>query len=108
MPSWSEIQDELYQVQPAKRGDFVAERTHEYTARIAKLYDRNVLYYASAFLQKPQVPGIFTSLNLEDLNGLMAGVRDQDFYKGLLSILHTPGGSHRSRTNYCGLPPEQV
>jgi len=60
--------------------------------RIAKLYDRNVLYYASSFLQKPQIPGLFTSINMKDINGFMAGVHDHDPSKGLLLILHTPGG----------------
>ena len=92
MPSWSELQDELDRVKPAKRGEFVANETLESTARIAELYERNVLYYASSFLQKPQVPGILTSLNPEDLNGFMAGIHGHDFNKGLLLILHTPGG----------------
>ena len=57
-----------------------------------KRYDRNVLYYASSFLQKPHVPGLFTSINMEDINGFMAGVHGHDFSKGLLLVLHTPGG----------------
>ena len=54
--------------------------------------ERNVLYYASSFLQKPQIPGLFTSINMEDINGFMAGVHGHNFNKGLLLILHTPGG----------------
>ena len=92
MPSWSELLEELNQVQPENRGEFIAGKAHEYTARIAKIYDRNVLYYASGFLQKPQVPGILTFLNPEDLNGFMAGIHGHDFNKGLLLVLHTPGG----------------
>ena len=61
-------------------------------AIIGQRYDRNVLYYASSFLQKPHVPGLFTSLNMEDINGFMAGVHGHDFSKGLLLVLHTPGG----------------
>ena len=59
---------------------------------VANRYDRNTLYYASGFLQKPQVPGLFTSINMDDINGFMAGVHGHDFAKGLLLILHTPGG----------------
>lgn len=29
---------------------------------------------------------------MEDINGFMAGVHGHDFSKGLLLILHTPGG----------------
>ena len=59
---------------------------------IAQRYDRNVLYYASSFLQKPHIPGLFTSINMEDINGFMAGVHGHDFNKDLLLVLHTPGG----------------
>ena len=92
MPTWAELQDELNHVQPEKRGDFLAGKSRESTTRIADLYNRNILYYASSFLQKPQIPGLFTSINMEDLNGFMAGVHGQEFDKGLLLILHTPGG----------------
>ena len=92
MPSWSDLQDELSSVEPDNRGDYIAERLRQSTARIAQHYDRNVLYYASSFLQKPQIPGLFTSINMEDINGFMAGVHGHDFNKGLLLVLHTPGG----------------
>ena len=92
MPSWSDLQNELNGIEPEKRGEFIAQRAHESTALIAQRYGRNVLYYASSFLQKPQIPGLFTSINMEDINGFMAGVHGHDFNKGLLLILHTPGG----------------
>ncbi len=59
---------------------------------IAEHYGRNVLFYASGFLQKPQIPGLYTSINMEDINGFMAGVHGLDYNKSLLLILHTPGG----------------
>ena len=92
MPSWSDLQDELSRIEPDKRGDHIAERSRESATLIAQRYDRNVLYYASSFLQKPQIPGLFTSINMEDINGFMAGVHGHDFSKGLLLVLHTPGG----------------
>ena len=92
MATWAELQNELKQVEPEGRGAFIAERSHRSIAEIARIYDRNILYYASGFLQKPQVPGLFTSINTEDINGYMAGVHGHDFEKGLLLILHTPGG----------------
>lgn len=92
MPSWSDLQDELSRVEPDQRGDHIAERSRQSTALIARRCDRNVLYYASSFLQKPQIPGLFTSVNMEDINGFMAGVHGHDFSKGLLLVLHTPGG----------------
>lgn len=92
MPTWSEIQDELSTATPEQRGEALAQRISEVTTQIASLYGGNVLYYASSFLQKPHVPGVFTSINMEDLNGFMAGIHAHDFNKGLLLILHTPGG----------------
>ena len=92
MPTWSELQDELNQVSPEKRGDFLAKKSHQSMTRIADLYKRNILYYASSFLQKSGVPGLFTSINMQDLNGFMAGVHGHEAAKGLLLILHTPGG----------------
>ena len=92
MPSWSDLQDELSRIEPDRRGDRVAQRSRQSVAQIADRYDRNVLYYASSFLQKPQIPGLFTAINMEDINGFMAGVHGHDFSKGLLLILHTPGG----------------
>ena len=92
MPSWSDLQDELDRIEPDKQGSFISKRLEEYTALIGQHYERNVLYYASSFLQKPQVPGLFTSITMEDINGFMAGVHGLDFNKGLLLILHTPGG----------------
>ena len=92
MPSWSELQEEFIKHAPAKRSDFIANKVLQSTTQIANLYERNILYYASGFLQKPQVPGLFTSINMEDINGFMAGIHGHDFDKGLLLILHTPGG----------------
>lgn len=92
MPAWSELLDELNSIESQRRGPFLAEKSLNFTAKIAERYQRNVLYYASSFLQKPQIPGLFTSINMEDINGFMAGVHGHDFNRGLLLILHTPGG----------------
>ena len=62
MPAWSELQDQLNSVEPKDRGSFLAETSFEYISQIAERCQLNVLYYASGFLQKPQVPGLFTSI----------------------------------------------
>ena len=92
MPSWSDLQHELNRIKPEKRGGIVARKSRESVGRIARHYDRNVLFYASAFLQKPQLPNLYTSINMEDINAFMSGVNRHDFNKSLLLILHTPGG----------------
>ena len=92
MPSWSDLLNGLNQVKPNERTALTEEHLYKTTQEIAKLRDCNVLYYASGFLQKPHIPGLFTSINREDINGFMAGAHGQDFSKDLLLILHTPGG----------------
>ena len=92
MPSWSELAAELGSVPERERPQFFAKRSIGIARRIEERAGRNVLYYASAFLQKPLVPPLSTSINAEDLNGFMAGIYGHDFTKDLLLILHTPGG----------------
>ena len=58
MPSWSDLQDELNGIEPEQRGDRIAGRLRQLAAIIGQRYDRNVLYYASSFLQKPHVPAL--------------------------------------------------
>ena len=92
MATWSELQDELRKTPPQERGPLIDGKCHQTTKQIADIYSRNVIYYASSFLQKPQVSGLLNSINREDLNGFMAGVHGLEFDRGLLLILHTPGG----------------
>ncbi len=54
--------------------------------------DRNVLFYASSFLQKPGAGAAVTSITHEDVNGLMAVIYGMDYTRGLTLLLHTPGG----------------
>lgn len=82
----------MNRIDPPERGDYVAKELQESVKRIAELHGSNVLYYASGFLQKPLVPGLFTSINMEDINGFMARVHGHDFKRNFLLILHTPGG----------------
>lgn len=53
---------------------------------------RNVLFYASAFLQKPQAPSPFLQLTHEEINAFMSCAYGMNFEKGLTLLLHTPGG----------------
>jgi ClpP class serine protease len=53
---------------------------------------RNVIFYASSFLQKPQLDPMALQITNEEINGLMAVMHGMDFSKGLSLILHTPGG----------------
>ena len=92
MATWSELLDEFNRRPPEERGEWIATATHQAVAEIAAISNRNVIAYTSAFLQKPQVPGLSTTINREDINGFMAGVHGLDPHKSLLLLLHTPGG----------------
>ena len=54
--------------------------------------DKNVIFYASSFLQKPTAPNFTTSITPEDINGFMSMLCGMQCNKGLTLILHTPGG----------------
>ncbi len=92
MPSWSELLNEVIGKREEELASFVGKKTGETLRRIAFLYDRNVLFYASAFLQKPTLPTPFAGIVREDINGFMSAVYGVDAKKGLLLMLHTPGG----------------
>lgn len=53
---------------------------------------RNILVYASSFLQKPSAPPDTISINPEEINGYMTTMNGMEWDKGLTLILHTPGG----------------
>ncbi len=57
-----------------------------------KRNNRNVVFYASAFLQKPQANAMSLQLTHEEINGFMSVMFGMDCSKGLTLILHTPGG----------------
>jgi hypothetical protein len=92
MPSWTELNNHYGALDEKDRGSYLVDTVKAYTAQLSAHTDLNVLFYASSFLQKPQIPGLFSSVNTEDLNGFMTGVHGMDFSKGLLLMLHTPGG----------------
>lgn len=54
--------------------------------------NRNVIFYASSFLQKPQLDPSDIQITFEEINGLMSVCHGMDWSKGLTLILHTPGG----------------
>ncbi len=92
MPTWSDLNNELQKVKPGDRGPKIASHLNQVVSDLAKHTGKNVIFYSSAFLQKPHVPGLMVSINNEDINGFMTGVHGLDFDKGLLLLLHTPGG----------------
>lgn len=94
MPSWNELLNEL-----GKQGDneakskWLNDKQQEALRKISKIRkNRNVIFYASAFLQKPLVPPPMLQLTYEEINGFMSVMHGMDWDKGLTLLLHTPGG----------------
>lgn len=93
MPSWSELVTELDAQPHERRGRWLQARLSSELQRLSELREgRNVLFYASAYLQKPLVPAPFVQITPEDMNGFMATMCGMEWSKGLTLMLHTPGG----------------
>lgn len=94
MPSWNELLETL-ESQPNDQSKIVwlTSSMNSYLKEVSILRsNRNVILYGSAFLQKPQAPGMFLQITHEEINGFMAVMYGMDWSKGLTLILHTPGG----------------
>jgi hypothetical protein len=94
VPSWNELLKEADALpDDAARSQWLSSRLNLALQQVGGLRgDRNVVLYASSFLQKPMVPAQFLQITGEDLNGFMAVIYGMDWRKGLTLILHTPGG----------------
>jgi hypothetical protein len=94
MPAWNDLLNQLSALpDDAARSKWLQDQQVNWLKQIGTLRgDRNVLLYASSFLQKPQAPAYTYIIMPEDLNGLMSVVYGMDWSKGLTLILHTPGG----------------
>lgn len=94
MPAWNDLLNE-FEAQPSDeaRNGMLLSRMQVALNAIGQLRgSRNVLFYASAYLQKPAAPGYSLSITGEEINGFMSTIYGMDWNKGLTLLLHTPGG----------------
>lgn len=94
MPSWADLRTQ-FDAQPSdpQKLDWLEKSLYHWLGCVSKAREgRNVVFYATAFMQKPAVPAYETMLMLEDVNGLMAALHGMDWSKNLTLLLHTPGG----------------
>lgn len=93
MPAWPSLIQEFNSLgDPNKRNEWLSRTLHSALKDVSRIRGgRNVIFYASAFLQKPQ-NGLFTQITQEDINGFMAVMHGMDWSAGLTLVLHTPGG----------------
>lgn len=94
MATWNELLRQFTEKpDDAVRSQWLDGQMQQALASIGRLRgDRNVILYGSAFLQKPQAPAQLISISHEDLDGFMATVHGTEPAKGLVLVLHTPGG----------------
>ena len=94
MPSWNELLNEFEAQKTVEdKSKWLLDKPREALSKISELREnRNVIFYASAFLQKPLIPPPFLQLTHEEINGFMSVMYGMDWEKGLTLILHTPGG----------------
>jgi hypothetical protein len=94
MPSWNDLKNQ-FDAQPNDQAKFhwIEANLVASLQSVSNLREgRNVILYASSFLQKPQVQGPLNAVNMEDINGLMSVMQGMDCSRNLTLILHTPGG----------------
>ena len=92
MPIWSDILAEIAKTErPNGTRDFDRVR-RKYLAEMHDRSGRNVILYASGWLQKPEVPPARVSIADDDVQGLMEAMDELDG-DSLDLIVHSPGGS---------------
>ena len=94
MPSWNDLLVELESLPNDKeKNEWLKARPRECLNAIsARRSAKNIIFYSSAFLQKPQLPSLTIQITPEEINGFMSVMHGMDFSKDLVLILHTPGG----------------
>jgi len=100
MPNWSEVLQQVQQVQAQHLAASAGAQQHagnaislvrrQYLAELHAKTGRNIIVYYSGWLSKPNMGG--TEINDEDKNGFMMAVHKLDRTKGLDLFIHTPGG----------------
>ncbi|ODS89387.1 MAG: hypothetical protein ABS45_16710 [Comamonas sp. SCN 65-56] len=94
MPSWVELRDQFdAQLTDQEKLQWLEAQLQAALQEISRQRDgRNVMFYASAFMQKPAAPSYMTMLMMDDINGLMACMHNMTWERNLTLVLHTPGG----------------
>lgn len=94
MPSWTDLVNTLEAQSNDQAKTLWLKQTFDNSLQsISTLRNnRNVLFYGSAFLQKPTASPIMLQITHEEINGFMSVMHGMDWSKGLTLLMHTPGG----------------
>lgn len=91
MPNWSEILNEIQDLQNKGVPAPLDVVRRNYLKKLAEYTGRNTIVYYSGWLTAASnTRG--TAIGDDDINGLMATIHKMDRTKGLDLVLHTPGG----------------
>ena len=94
MPSWNQLLNKFDSLPNEKV--FVKTLRSESLKRLREIGrlrgNRHVIFYSSAFLQKPQAPADRLQITHEDVNAFMSVMFGMTWSKNLTLLLHTPGG----------------
>lgn len=93
MPSWPELLNQFQSAIAANQPNWLRDQLDVALNQVSELRgNRNVVFYASAFLQKPNVDPSLLQITYEEVNGFMSVMYGMDWSRNLTLILHTPGG----------------
>ena len=94
MPSWNQLLNQFDSLpNDQERLKSVRSEALKCLRKIGSLRgNRHVIFYSSAFLQKPQAPPDRLQITHEDLNAFMSVMFGMTWSKNLTLLLHTPGG----------------
>ena len=94
MPTWSQLLNKFESLpSDGARNEFVRSELLKHLKDISRLRgNRHVIFYGSAFLQKPQAPADRLQITHEDVNAFMSVMHGMTWSKNLTLLLHTPGG----------------
>ena len=94
MPSWNELLSQIEgQPNDKAKQQWLRQTQQQTLSDISDIRNsRNVIFYASAFLSKPDLPPMNLQLVHEEINGFMAVMHGMRWKDNLTLILHTPGG----------------
>ena len=94
MPSWNQLLNDFDNLPNDKeRVESVRSESLKCLREIGRLRgNRHVIFYSSAFLQKPQAPADHLQITHEDVNAFMSVMFGMTWSKNLTLLLHTPGG----------------
>jgi ClpP class serine protease len=94
MPSWTDLLNKLEsQPNDQAKSQWLSQTFAHSLQNISRLRGgRNVLFYGSAFLQKPGASAIALQITYEEINGFMSCMYGMQWDQDLTLLMHTPGG----------------